>query len=121
LALGFSACLGGVLVLDACASRAGAVGSGGECYLASDCAPGLVCVEQSNHTRICSDDVSRIAGQAPPDGGGPAMDGGDASARDGSRPDGAQEPPDSGGPQPDTGGPEPDTGGPPPPDAEATD
>ena len=41
----------------ACTPTADPVGRGGECFLAIDCAPGLVCLEQSNKTRMCSDDL----------------------------------------------------------------
>lgn len=90
----------------ACKGSAALVQKGGECLLASDCAPGLVCVAQRNGPRVCTDDLSSVGGRPPPDGGGPA-EGGDAD------PDAPPVvPPDSGDPDttppPDTG--PPDTG-----------
>lgn len=61
-----------VFVFGACDAKSSLVGPGGECFLASDCLPGLVCVEQANQSRICTDDLSRVAGEAPPEAG--AMD-----------------------------------------------
>lgn len=87
------------------------MGPGGECFLATDCAPGLVCVEQANKTRICSDDLNRVAGRTPPDGAAAEQDG----STDGASTDGPVTPRDSG--VRDTSAPLPDTGGPPPPDA----
>lgn len=106
-----------LLVLEACASRSNPVGPGGECFLATDCAPGLVCVEQSSGARVCSDDLSRVAGEPPEEeqGEDAAADG--AANPDTSTPDTGGPQPDTGGPQPDTGGPQPDTGGPPPDDS----
>ena len=62
----FAVCL---VATSACSSKASLVGPGGECFLATDCAPGLVCVEQANKTRVCSDDLTRVAGRPPPEGG----------------------------------------------------
>jgi hypothetical protein len=63
-----------IAAVPACSSKSNPVGPGGECFLAADCAPGLVCVEQPNKTRQCSDDLSRVAGR-PPEEGGAADDG----------------------------------------------
>jgi hypothetical protein len=114
-ALSASGALGVLTLASACAT-ATAAGPGGECSLAADCAPGLVCVEQANKTRICTTDLARVAGKRPPDAA--ADDGG---ATDGEAPD-RQSPPvveDSGGgdtgspPQPpeDTGAPAQDASG----------
>jgi len=111
LALGLTATFGTLLVAAACGSRASPVGPGGECFLATDCAPGLICVEQSSKARICSDDLSRVAGRSPPDAGAEEADtGADAAASDASRPDSTSPPNDSGGTA-DTGA-SPDTGAP---------
>lgn len=67
----------------ACDPTATSVGPGGECFVATDCQPGLVCLEQPNKTRICSSDLSRVAGQTPPDGGNAADDGGEGGMTDG--------------------------------------
>ena len=63
-----------------CNASTNLVGKGGECFLASDCAPGLVCVE-INKQRVCSDDLTSVAGRPPPEGGAPreAGEGGDAN------------------------------------------
>src|SRR5689334_1338756 len=69
LAVGSSVVAGPLLVVGSCTVKSNPVGSGGECFLAADCAPGLVCVEQPNKTRLCSDDLERVAGRPPPEGG----------------------------------------------------
>lgn len=63
-----------------CRERAGLVDRGGECFLATDCAAGLVCVDQGNGIRTCTDDLSEVVGEPPPDGAMPvdAGEGGDA-------------------------------------------
>ncbi len=76
--------LGGAVFVLAIGVACGSVteaGPGGECFVATDCAVGLVCVEQANKTRVCSSDLSRIAGKAPPEGG--PDDGGDAAPSEG--------------------------------------
>jgi hypothetical protein len=113
LALGLTGTLGVLLLASACGSSSNAVGPGGECFLATDCAPGLVCIEQANKTRVCSDDLSRVAGRPPPEGGAAEADGGEG----GVEPDGSDTP-DTSTPVPDTGIPDtntppPDTGTPP--------
>ena len=85
-----------LLLASACASKANLVSAGGECFLATDCAPGLVCVEQQNKNRVCSDDLTRVAGRTPPEAG--AGEAGDAQT------DGAIVQPD-GTPPADTGTP----------------
>lgn len=56
----------------ACSSSPALVAAGGECFAASDCQPGLVCVPQRNGPRVCSSDLSQITGR-PPAGGDAAM------------------------------------------------
>jgi hypothetical protein len=65
--------------IASCNASTNLVNKGGECFLASDCAPGLVCVE-INKQRVCSDDLTGVAGRPPPEGGAPreAGEGGDA-------------------------------------------
>jgi hypothetical protein len=104
------ATIGAVLVAGACKSTQNAVGPGGECFLATDCAPGLICIEQSNGARICSDDLSEVAGRPPPEAGPPG-DGSDEGGEGGPLPDGEPPPTDAGQdtkPPADTG--PPDTG-----------
>jgi hypothetical protein len=61
-------------VLLACSKENAAIDKGGECFFASDCAPGLICVEQRDKgIRICTDDLSGVAGEPP------GMEEGDAS------------------------------------------
>ena len=59
------------LISWACSPTYTPVGPGGECFVATDCAAGLVCLEQPNKTRICSDDLTGVAGRARPDGSAP--------------------------------------------------
>jgi hypothetical protein len=109
LALGLTVALVTVTLSGACATKSSAVGPGGECFLATDCQPGLICIEQPNKTRVCSDDLSRVAGRPPPEGGA------DDDAGEGGVPEGSVPGPDANVPQPDTGLPDtgtPDTGSP---------
>jgi hypothetical protein len=96
-----------VLLPAACKSSGGSVGPGGECSLATDCALGLICIEQENGSRACSDDLSRVAGEAPSNGGGEMDANADGPVGD------AAPPSDSGqdSSRPDTGGPVLDSGG----------
>lgn len=57
------------LAFLACDANTTRVGAGAECFLATDCEPGLVCVPQQNGSRICSSDLSRVAGRPPPEAG----------------------------------------------------
>lgn len=93
--------LGGPLVLwggllGACSKDNAAVPLGGECDFASDCAPGLVCVEQRNKSRICTDDLTGVAGEPP--GQGEEGDGGEGEggAGEGGMTDGPPVGPDTG-------------------------
>ena len=112
LAVALTSALAVLVVGSACTAKVTQVGAGGECFLASDCAPGLICIEQANKPRICSDDLSRVAGR-PPAEPGADEDGGDGEGGvpDGSAGDVTQPPPDTG--VPDTNQPPPDTGAPP--------
>jgi hypothetical protein len=49
----------------ACAPKNAASGAGQECFVASDCEPGLVCVPQRGGARICSSDLSQVTGRPP--------------------------------------------------------
>jgi hypothetical protein len=59
---------------EACNAKSNLVDKGGECFLATDCQPGLVCIEQANRSRICTDDLSRVGGRPPAEAGGEDMD-----------------------------------------------
>lgn len=95
MALGFSVSLGAGVSSVSCSSGGGLVGPGGECFLATDCAPGLICIEQPNKTRVCSDDLRRVAGRTPPEGGADE-DGGPEGGATSDAPDQPPDPEDSG-------------------------
>lgn len=84
------------------------VGAGGACDLAADCAPGLVCVPldnaRDNGGRVCSNDLTEIAGEAPPGSGA------DDAGNEGDAEAGAPLPEDDAGSTPTDSG-APDTGG----------
>ena len=69
-----------LLALLACGSESSPVGPGEECFVASDCVPGLVCVPQRGGARVCSNDLSQVVGRPPPEGGGGETDGGDGAS-----------------------------------------
>ena len=82
-----------------CGTKAKLVAQGGECFQATDCADGLVCIPQKDGRRICDNDLSGIQvteDAAPP----PPRDGGRDGASDG--PTDAPAPPTDG--EADTGG-----------------
>lgn len=103
-ALGLTS-VGLVALEEGCSTTTEAVPYGGECFVASDCAPGLVCITQPNGARACTDDLSGSTGDPPGTGGG--TDGGGAAdgaaAEDGGEADGGPSPEDAGG-TPDSGG-----------------
>jgi hypothetical protein len=58
-----TALLAGAVVLAvaaACSTQAQLVGSGGQCFAATDCQEGLFCLPQKSGTSICSNDLSQI-------------------------------------------------------------
>lgn len=65
-------------LLFACAQESSPVGPGGECFLASDCQAGLVCVPQPNGARACSSDLTGFEGNPPAEAGGDTAVPGDA-------------------------------------------
>ena len=69
LALGVPLLLWGGVVA-ACSTRNQAVDRGGSCFFATDCVPGLVCVEQRDRSRVCTDDLSGVGGDPPEPGDG---------------------------------------------------
>lgn len=89
----------------ACAPERVLVGAGGECFTASDCEPGLVCIPQRSGARVCSADLAQVAGRPP------AMGREDAATAEDAETDAPQPDEDSGQGQPDTG--VVDTGAPP--------
>jgi hypothetical protein len=77
----------------ACVPSAALVSAGGECFTATDCAPGLVCVPLKGGSRVCSSDLSQVVGQPPPEAGvdasadGPAEGAADGPPLESSVPD----------------------------------
>jgi hypothetical protein len=72
---------GGVVLVAGCGKERVLASAGGDCDLAIDCLPGLVCLEEKKTgRRICSSDLTSVQGVLPPDGGGAgdASDAGDA-------------------------------------------
>jgi hypothetical protein len=49
-----------IAALEACGSKSPLVGEGGQCYQATDCAAGLVCIPQENGTSICDNNLNSI-------------------------------------------------------------
>jgi hypothetical protein len=126
-----TALLAGAVVLAvaaACSTQAQLAGSGAQCFAATDCQEGLVCIPQKGGTSICSNDLSMIqtvedaaAGDAAPmpTGDGATGDDGAAMPDSGTTTDSGS--PDTGS-TPDTGG-SPDTSAPDtsaPPDSSTT-
>ena len=83
--------------LEGCSSAAAPVGAGAPCEQVSDCQQGLVCIPQTNGTRVCSSNLSSI--QRTEDSG--AREGGGAVM---------MTPADAGKPPGDTGAAPQDTG-----------
>ena len=73
----------------ACGTDTSLSGPGEECFAATDCQAGLVCVPQRGGSRLCSNDLTMVAGRPPPEAGA-ATDGeaGADGATEGSVPDG---------------------------------
>lgn len=92
-----------VAFLVACGSSKLA-GPNGDCFVTTDCREGLVCIEQQDKSRRCTDDPSRAVGRLPPEASVP--DTGEAGGGEAGDPAPPQE---AGPPQP------------PPPDAAPTD
>ena len=66
------------LALGACGSSKRA-GNGGECFVTTDCQEPLVCVEQKDKSRVCSDNLDSVVGDRPPEAAAPETDASDAS------------------------------------------
>ncbi len=92
--VGMGAALAFMAALAACGdSKRG--GNGAECFVASDCVEPLVCIQQKDKGRICTDNLDSVVGEppeVPPDAA--PMDGGATEA--GPRPEAG--PRDSGQP-----------------------
>jgi hypothetical protein len=96
----------GLFSLAACSTHGKTVPIGAECFQATDCGDGVVCVPQADGKRICSTDLSGVV--SIEDAAGPPADASrgdanaDASSSDAARGDAATSN-DSGAP--DTGAP----------------
>lgn len=66
-----------VLVPLACANETTLSGPGEECFAATDCQAGLVCVPQRSGSRLCSSDLTQVEGRPPPEAGADAGEAGD--------------------------------------------
>jgi hypothetical protein len=95
--------LGALLVALAACGSSKLAGNGAECFVATDCQEPLVCVEQKNKSRRCTDNLDAIVGEIPPEAGPPMRDAGegeggptDAGGGPGPEPDAGPEPKDSG-------------------------
>ena len=75
-----------VALAAGCGSKAKLAGNGQECYLATDCAAGLVCLPTKAGNRVCGNDLSGVQKEPPPamrqDAGDDAGDAGEAGAGD---------------------------------------
>ena len=74
-----AACI--AFLAGACSSAASLVPKGGECFAATDCAAGLVCIPRKDGTRACDSDLTSVekpATGASTDAGAPAADAGPA-------------------------------------------
>jgi hypothetical protein len=66
-----------VVVPLACSDKAALSGPGEECFAATDCQAGLVCVPQRTGARLCSSDLTQVEGRPPPEAGADAGEAGD--------------------------------------------
>ena len=104
-----------VMALPAACASNDPVGKGGQCFVTTDCAQGLVCIFPKNAAAgsagTCSDDLSSIQ-QSEGEGGAEAGGGGGGGEGGGGGDSGGGGPADTGGGgNPDTGGGgNPDTG-----------
>jgi hypothetical protein len=99
LALSFAS-LTLLLAFSGCGSKSGAVGEGGECEVATDCAEGLICEpSKDGSTRVCSSDLSGVqkTPAKPADAGRPPTDASGAADAPTSAPDAPASAPDATG------------------------
>jgi hypothetical protein len=75
-----------VMVPLACSSETELSGPGAECFAATDCQAGLVCVPQRDGSRLCSNDLTQVVGRPPPEAGAEDVEAG-GDAPEGSVPD----------------------------------
>ncbi|MDB4937448.1 MAG: hypothetical protein JWP87_4420 [Labilithrix sp.] len=68
-AVAASALAGALCIVFACGTDTSLSGPGEECFAATDCQAGLVCVPQRGGARFCSNDLSQVTGRPPPEGG----------------------------------------------------
>ncbi len=61
-----------LLIPLACGNETSLSGAGEECFAATDCQAGLVCVPQKDGARFCSSDLTMVAGRPPPEAGAAA-------------------------------------------------
>ncbi len=119
--------------MAACSTSATPGGAGAECFQATDCAQGLVCLPPSCNggKQICGSDLTCVQSMldagvessafetGPPPEGAPPADS-PPPTDTGTPPQDTGSPPmDTGSPPQDTGSPPQDTGSPPPPDSSA--
>ena len=98
LALGTTA-IWGMALVAACKSASSSP-QGGECSLATDCQPGLVCIAKPDGTRSCESDLTSVTKAVPP---GARDTGADGTAGDADTPDApVVVPPTDGATVPDT-------------------
>ena len=84
-----------LVLVAACGSSKGA-GNGGECFVTTDCQTPLVCIEQKDKSRRCTENIDSVVGEIPPEAGPPMADAGEQ---------GEGGPPSEAGPEPmDSGG-----------------
>ena len=81
--------------LGACGSTKGA-GNGAKCFVTTDCQAPLVCIEQKDKSRRCTDNVDSVVGTIPPEAGPPMGDAGQQAEGGPASEAGPQEPQDSG-------------------------
>jgi hypothetical protein len=72
----------------ACTPDTAPIAAGGECFTATDCDPGLVCIPDKTGARQCSNDLTQVVGKPPPEAG--PMEAGEAGEA-GPQPDGGQD------------------------------
>lgn len=94
-----------IVVPLACSNTTTLSGPGEECFAATDCQPGFVCVPQRGGSRLCSNDLTQVVGRPPPEAGAADGEAGEGSA-EGAVPDG----PDQDTSTPDTSTPDTSTG-----------
>jgi hypothetical protein len=75
-----------VVALFACGTDPSVSAAGEECFEATDCQDGLICVPQQNGSRVCSNDLSGVSGKPPGEDAGPMEAGEGGELNDGAPP-----------------------------------